>query len=404
MVGPFGLRPKATMRSRALPLGQALVRRGHTVHLLLPPWSAPEDAGRAWDEGGVRVEHVWLPPRLPGLYQAMLTARLYRRALALGPDVIHYFKPKAYPAFVAQLARARRRLGGGRTALVLDSDDWEGPGGWNDVEPYGAWARRLFAFQERWELRRADAVTVASRALETLAWAAGARRERVFYLPNGCLPPAAEGHGERVRARHGLGRSPLLLLYTRFAEFTLAGLAEILRQVAQARPDVRLLVVGQGLRGEEKRLPELLAPLGLAGAVSYAGWVEPGELGDYFAAAQVALHPYDDTLINRTKCSAKLGELLAHGVPVVASAVGENCHYVEHGLSGLLVPAGEPGVFAQAVLALLADPDLARRLGRAAAGRMRERFDWDRLAERAEAAYRSAVRVERGDQGQYRSN
>jgi len=31
MLGPFGLRPKSTMRRRALPLGKALVARGHGV-------------------------------------------------------------------------------------------------------------------------------------------------------------------------------------------------------------------------------------------------------------------------------------------------------------------------------------------------------------------------------------
>jgi len=388
MVGPFGLRPKATMRSRALPLAQALVRRGHTVHMLLPPWSSPEDSGRSWDEGGVHIQHIALPAAVPGLFQATVTVRLARRAFALRPDVLHCFKPKAYPAFVALWGRWRRRLGWPTGRLVLDTDDWEGPGGWNELEPYGRAARALFAWQERWELRRADAVTVASRTLEALAWAAGARRERVFYLPNGAVvSPAPAGEGWRVRAKHGLGEGPLLLLYTRFVEFALADVAAILQRVIAARPDVQLLIVGRGLRGEEEQIPQLFGGLGLAQAVHCVGWVEPAELDDYLAAAQVALYPFDDNLINRTKCSAKLAELLAHGVPVVASAVGQNCEYIEQGETGLLVPPGDGERFAGAVLRLLADPQLARRLGRSARQRMAEEFNWDRLAAQAEAAY-----------------
>ncbi len=388
MVGPFGLRRKATMHSRALPLGQALVKRGHTVHMLLPPWDAPADAGRAWDEGGVWVEHIALPPAIPGLFHALVTWRLARRAFALRPDVIHYFKPKAYPAFTAELGRWRRRLGLAGARLVLDTDDWEGPGGWNDVEPYGWWARRLFAWQEHRELVRADAVTVASRALETLAWGSGARRERVFYVPNGtCVDAAPTGDGSWVRARHGLGDAPMLLLYTRFAEFRLSFVAEVMRRVNQARPDARLLIVGRGLRGEERGIPETFARFGVERSVSYVGWVEREELAGYFAAAQAALYPFDDTLINRTKCSVKLGALLAHGVPVVASAVGQNCEYIEHGASGLLVPAGAVDAFAAAVLRLLTEPGLAQRLGHGASRRMAEHFHWDRLAAQAEAAY-----------------
>ena len=38
MLGPFGLHPKQTMRSRALGLARPLVARGHAVRLIMPPW------------------------------------------------------------------------------------------------------------------------------------------------------------------------------------------------------------------------------------------------------------------------------------------------------------------------------------------------------------------------------
>lgn len=379
------------MQRRALPLAQALVRRGHTVHLLLPPWSAPEDSGRCWEDEGVQVEHMVLPPQAPGLFHAALTWRLGRRAFLLQPDVVHYFKPKAYPAFVAQWGRLRRRLGLGAARLVLDTDDWEGPGGWNEREPYGWWARLLFAWQERWELRRADAVTVASRTLEALAWATGARPDRVFYLPNGVLPLAArQGDRVRMRERYALGDAPTLLLYTRFAEFGLDSLVEMMKQVVQRRADVRLLIVGRGLRGEEEKVLQLFRASGLQESVRYAGFVDPQQIAAHFAASDLAIHPYDDTLINRTKCSVKLGELLAYGLPVVASAVGQNSEYIEHGVSGLLVPPGDVTGFAEAVLRLLAEPDLRRKLGGEARRRMAEQYSWDRLAGQAEVAYRSS--------------
>src|SRR6266849_6487903 len=101
MVGPFGLSPKTTMVVRALPMGQALVRRGHFVFMLLPPWSNPDDAGATSHEGGVEVVNLTLPPRIPVLFQLWLTLTLLRKALALHPDVIHCFKPKADAGLVA---------------------------------------------------------------------------------------------------------------------------------------------------------------------------------------------------------------------------------------------------------------------------------------------------------------
>lgn len=383
MIGPFGLRPRGTMSVRALPLAKALVARGHAVTLALPPWQNPEDAGRVWEEDGVRIENAPLPVGVPGWFHLRLTGRLVRRALALQPDVIHTFKPKAY-AGLAHLALRRR------VPVVVDTDDWEGPGGWNDLASYPAPLKRFFAWQERWGLRHAAAVTVASRALETLVWAQGIAPARVFYLPNGVAAPASP----RLQT---VPERPTLLLYTRFFEFDLNRLWDVVSRVRQARPDVRLLVVGQGLFGEEASLLRLAREAGwqvaegeaapLTADLIYAGWIAAERLPQYFAQAHVALYPFDDTLINRTKCPVKLLDLLAAGIPVVGEAVGQLREFVAPGQTGMLVPVGAVDDFARAVLALLADPSLAWAMGARAAADVQTRFSWASLAAIAEAVY-----------------
>jgi glycosyltransferase involved in cell wall biosynthesis len=179
----------------------------------------------------------------------------------------------------------------------------------------------------------------------------------------------------------------VVLLYTRFVEFPVARVVDIFRRVLAQVPEARLLVVGQGLRGEERQLAALVAESGLADRVTFAGWVPPGELPAHFAAADVAIFPCDDTLVNRAKCSVKLTELLAAGVPVVADRVGQNAEYIEHLVSGLLVPPGDSAAFASAVVTLLGDATLRHRLGEAARRHMQEQFTWDRLARVAEQAY-----------------
>ncbi len=379
-VGPFGMRPRGTMAVRALPLAKALVRRGHRVTMLLPPWQNPEDAGRTWEEEGVRIENLKLPRGLPGYFHLRLTAALVHRTRALRPDVVHLFKPKAYAGLthfaLAHLPRPPR--------LVVDSDDWEGRGGWNALAPYPAPLRAFFAWQERWGMRHADALTVASRALQTLAWAQGVAPERLHYLPNG----VAWSGPVVVPAAHA---RPTLLLYTRFFEFDLARLWRILAAVKAALPDLQLRLVGRGLFGEEARLREMARRAGWRiapdGDLVDLGWVEPARLPEAFAQADVALYPFDDTLVNRTKCPVKLLDLLAAGMPVVAEAVGEIREMIRTGESGLLVPPGDEAAFAEALLALLRDAPRRRALGRAAAEDVRRRFTWDRLAATAERAY-----------------
>ncbi len=385
MIGLFGLRPKGTMSVRALPLAKALVARGHQVDVIMPPWSYPQDSGREWEEGRVRVRNITMPPRFPLLWHLIVTWRLVRRALALRPDVVHCFKPKGYAGLAALAFWLLKGLGLSKARLVVDSDDWEGKGGWNEIGPYTRLQRRFFAWQERWGLTHCDALTVASRALETIAWSLGVAPGKVFYVPNGVVSGfgfRVSGSEARIPTDH-----PVVLLYTRFFEFAVERVISIFQRVLAEVPQARLLVVGKGFFGEEARLVELMREAGLADHLVYVDWVEPDELPAYFAAADVAIYPYDDTLINRTKCSVKLIDLLAAGVPVVADDVGQNGEYVVHGVSGLLVPAGDTDTFAGSVVELLRDESLRAKLGRGARKRVFEEFNWGKLVEKVEEAY-----------------
>jgi len=382
MIGPFGLRPKRTMASRALPMARALVARGHAVTVLLPPWSNPEDSGSDFEDGGVRVENIDLPARAPLLFHLRLTRRLIRRALALKPDVIHCFKPKAYAGLSAWWLWHMKRLGRARARLVVDEDDWEGAGGWNDRERYAWVQKRLFAWQERWGLRHCDAVTVASRALESIVWSLGVPASNVFYIPNGVDGSQGLAHSGQPGQ---LAVPPTILLYTRFFEFKVERVLDVFERVLHAIADARLLVVGEGLFGEEQTLLERAQAAGWGDRIEYQGW--PADLPEAFARADAAIYPFDDTLLNRAKCAVKLTELLAAGVPVVADAVGQNVEYIRHNETGVLVPSGDPAAMAEAVAALLNERRRARALGGAAARDLRTRFAWHRLVEAVERAY-----------------
>ncbi|MEA3459479.1 MAG: glycosyltransferase family 4 protein [Chloroflexota bacterium] len=385
MIGPFGLRPKGTVARRALPMAKALAAEGHQVDVILPPWNYPQDSGREWKEDGVIICNIALPPHLPLIWHLAITWRLVRRALAADPDVVHCFKPMGYSGFAAMALWFLKKLGLTRARLVVDSDDWEGKGGWSDVRGY-TWAQRhLFIWQERWCLTHCDAVTVASRALETIVWSLGVKPGRVSYVPNGVAT------SDEQQARHSrpspAHRLPTVLLYTRFFEYDLERVVDIFRRVLAEVPEAQLLVVGKGLFGEEEELLAMMRDAGLIDRIVYAGWAEPDELPAYLAAADVAIYPYDDTLINRAKCSAKLIQLMAAGLPVVADDVGQNGEYIEYGTSGLLVPPGDREAFARSIVELLRDESLRKRLGQGARRRILKEFDWEKLVVGVRRAY-----------------
>lgn len=382
MLGPFGLRPKGTMAVRALPLARALTERGHTVTMILPPWSYPEDAGKAWEQDRVRIENTPISPR------AAIPFRMVSAARAFRPDAVYVFKPKAYAGLAQWLFWQLRNLGGARPRILLDEDDWEGAGGWNDLvpadgsKPYSWTQKKFFAWQEDWGLKHADAVTVASRALETIALSHGVPRDRLLYVPNGVnpLPPSALSRSE-VRAELGLDAQPLILLYTRFFEFDLNRLAAVLTRVFGQLREARLLLVGKGLFGEEQRFFELANANGWRERIVDVGWVDSAKLRGYFSAADAAVFPFDDTLVNRCKCSVKLVDMLANGVPVVAESVGQVREYIRHSETGILVPPNDTDAFARGVLDLVCDPEKRSQLGMCAASAILRDFCWDTLVE-----------------------
>lgn len=407
LVAPFGLRAKGTARARALPLGRALARRGHTVALFVPPYDSPEDSGRRWWEAvgaarsgdrpqqkgvepqqeGVEVINLALPAlgRGGAAWHIWLGWRLFLAVRRWQPDVAHVFKPKGPSGLAGALlwaTRARRSCSlvslfpclHRPCLLIIDSDDWEGPGGWND-DPragYTAAQRRFFAWQERYGLSHAHAWTVASQCLAERAIAFGAAPERICVLHNGIEQFAIHNPQSTIRNPQST------ILYTRFAGVRPADVADIWTRVRALRPDATLTILGRGVGGEEAALD------GLEG-ITVRGWVEPGELPAALAAATVAIAPWADTPSNRARHSAKVLELMGAGLPVVASAVGELPATLDE--AGVLVPPGDNAAFAACVAALLADPARAAALGAAGQARVRHLFNWDALADRALQVY-----------------
>ncbi len=393
MIAPFALQPKGTTRERVLPLARALAGRGHGVRVIIPAWDNPCEAGLCWKEAGVAVESVLLPPPL----LPRLPLLLATRARTGQPDVVHVFKPKAYTGLAAEMLMLRR------TRWVLDHDDWEGRGGWNERNRYRLPQRLLFHWQEQRLPRHAGAVTVASRTLEAQVWGMGVRPQRVFYLPNGADHAKYDSWKQaaqpdtvmRMREQLGIESNPTLLLYTRFVEFPVEWVIHLLKHLAAAMHDVKLLVLGSGFFGEERKLLQLAQPAGLAHSIVHRA-IQPSDLADgtlaqMLAAADIGIFPMRDSLVNRAKCPVRLIDMMAMGLPIVAARVGQVGEYVEQNVSGLLVEPGDDRGFAEAALRLLQSSQLREAMGAAAKARLWARFDWANLAEMAERAYQVAM-------------
>jgi glycosyltransferase involved in cell wall biosynthesis len=115
------------------------------------------------------------------------------------------------------------------------------------------------------------------------------------------------------------------------------------------------------------------------------GFVPPAEVGPYYERAAVVCVPS-----RREGYGLVAREAMAHGRPVVATAVGGLADAVADGETGLLVPAGDTAALRAALERLLADRGLRERLGEAARACARERFSWDAYVAGAVGIYEEA--------------
>ncbi|HET7515161.1 MAG TPA: glycosyltransferase family 4 protein [Gaiella sp.] len=204
---------------------------------------------------------------------------------------------------------------------------------------------------------RARVVVSASAALAADARSLGAREVRVI------------GQGVQIPASVGDPVEPPHALYVgRLSE------EKGVRELAEASEELPLVVVGDGP----------LRPL-LPQAV---GFVPPAELGPYYERASVVVVPS-----RREGYGVVAREAMAHGRPVVATAVGGLVDAVEDAVTGVLVPPGDVAALRDALERLLAEAGLRRTLGAAARERALRTDSPAAFAERLFEIYRSAGSV-----------
>lgn len=150
--------------------------------------------------------------------------------------------------------------------------------------------------------------------------------------------------------------------------------------VVAAAPQTTFSIVGGGDPSIDPDYPdelrELAHRLGVENAVTFTGHVSrPGEL---IGGLDVLVHTAD-----REPFGLVYLEAMARQVPVVAPLVGGSTEIVRHGVDGLLVDVSDADALAQALLALLSDPERRRCMGAAGRERVRELFTLERMTAEA---------------------
>ncbi len=199
-------------------------------------------------------------------------------------------------------------------------------------------------------------------------------------------PPSSEQRLEMRRAAGIADDEVLLVNAARLApEKVQDQLLRSFRIIHDRYPRTRLWIKGVGLDWVERQLHALRRELGLESAVKFAGFAD--DFWSLLFMADMMVHP---SRVEGVPLSIMGG--MAAGLPIVASNAGGVAEVVHHGRTGLVIPKDDEVGFADAVMSLLADPEKARAMGRAARLAVEREHAIDTAVRRVEQVYREVLR------------
>ncbi|MBC8249052.1 MAG: glycosyltransferase family 4 protein [Anaerolineales bacterium] len=234
----------------------------------------------------------------------------------------------------------------------------------------------------RWTLSQADRLIANSMATQVQMERLGQdpARIRVIHPSVNTQRFHPQIDGSAVVARHHLQGKSVILTVARLVERK--GIDVVIRampKVLEAIPDAVYLVIGTG--PYQEKLERLARESGLEGKVIFVGRVPDEELPYYYGACDLFV------LLSRTLVDK--GEIEGFGIvfleagacgkPVIGGKGGGTSEAIEDGVTGLLVDPLDVNEISNAIVRVLEDEELARRLGENGRKRAAKQPDWDLL-------------------------
>ncbi len=187
------------------------------------------------------------------------------------------------------------------------------------------------------------------------------------------LPPVVPWESATFRP---LPKDPVILCVAQLIRGK--GIDLLLQALGKLSCDFRAIIVGTG--NAESSLKALTKKWGLEDRVHFQGWVSNDAIGAFYDRSTVVAVP--------SRWPEPFGmiglEAMNHGRPVVGFDVGGIPDWLEHDVTGLLVPEQDTASLANALETMLSDRERASRMGKTGLERVQERYSFAHYVEQTE--------------------
>jgi glycosyltransferase involved in cell wall biosynthesis len=299
-----------------------------------------------------------------GWWDGRAWAEIYRLCRRERFDIVHTHstKPGIVGRIAARLAGVPRVV---HTVHGVAFHAWEKP-----------WKRAIYFMIEWFASFFSHRITLVSAHYQKYFRAFG---QKIYTVYNGVMLPENRGTGQSEDG------SLRLLFVGRFEEAKdpltlLRAFALIVRE--EKRENIRLTLVGDGSLEADCRA--FVVRNELDRKVDFVGW--QADVTPFYADHQIfCLSSIHEAF---GLCLAEAG---SHSLPTVATRVGGIPEVIEDGVTGLLVPPRDPQAMFRAILRLVDDPSLCKKMGAAARKRVAELFSVHRMTEAYKQIYTSKL-------------
>ncbi len=343
-------------------IARSLIASGHEVVSI-----APGADGTKTVLEGMR----WVPVPAARSFAGRLAAaaRLVRLGRREQADVYIAPEPESWVA-----ALVIKRLAGGK--VVLDMHEHI-PSEFakffptfmrNGISRITVGVMRLFA-------RYTDLIVLTRESFDSF-WT-GLRTPRVTVINTNHLQPPCDTIPESLRQR--FGNAPTFIHQGIFGDIRGSyQLLDAMKRVRAVRPDVRCMVLGRYVYGDEQAYRRAIREAGLESTMVLIDPVPFDAVPPYIAVARVGLLLFQPGLPNHTLAMPhKLFDYMREARPVIAPDFSlEVARIVKEADCGLLVDVTSPQAIATAMLDLLEHPEKAARLGQNGRRLVETKYNW----------------------------